>query len=467
MKTRAFFIYSQKKMRGKNLLFHDILVIGYSKVEMAGASGDCLQAFAGDGSGLAALRRFGRRTCNEVIRCLRNIAPLFLLFLQFSGAGAQEHQRLIVTPGDAPVVATDPLTGRYRAGSLAAVAAFAEEWRAELGTENLFLADVLVRDLDLGDRIYALLADSTLREREMQAAGYMAEGERDSVLALFGVTRGAVDSLGETEWLVADRYAVDGRAAVRVKRQDFSGIRPLRTFEERFAGDAKRVQRFFLEPVAELDTAITTREVFFGPSAFADLFHRFHLDAARGAEVSFFAPPVMDATLPKGALCLGDVLRLFRFDNQLVTVRLSGRQLEEFMERVFGMRFFRIAGPQSDLVRLKVPYYLHDDVAGIRFRVDLTARSGQRVTIYETERGAKFDPERMYTVALNSFRARDLARMGLRPVVVAEDYRLALARWLLAHPHLSPRARDNWSAGPERWVRAIAEREGRMVFDRK
>ncbi|WP_298063314.1 5'-nucleotidase [uncultured Rikenella sp.] len=392
---------------------------------------------------------------------------LFFLFLQVFGAGAQEHQRLVVTPGNSPLFAADPLTNRYREGSLAAVAAFAEAWRTELGEKNLFLVDMPVRELSLGDRVYAALADSTLRSRVMLAVGYVPEGEKDSIRSLFGVTRGAVDSLGETEWLVADRYTVDGRAAVRVKRQDFGGIRPLRAFEERFAADEKRVRRFFLEPVAELDTTISTRDGFFGPSAFADWFHRFHFDVAKGAEVSFFAPPAMDATRLKGFLCLSDVLSLFRFDNQLVTVRLSGRQLKEFMEKVFGMRFFKIEGPQSDLVRLKVPYYLHDDVAGIRFRVDLTARYHHRVTIYETERGEKFDPERIYTVVLNSFRARDLVEMGLEPVVVAEDYRLALARWIVAHPHLSPRARDNWSAGPERWVRAIAERERRTIFERR
>lgn len=392
---------------------------------------------------------------------------LFFLFFLVSGAGAQDHQRLIVTPGDVPVFANDPLTGRYRAGSLAAVVAFADQWRVELGEMNVFLVDQPVRNIGLDDRIYTTLADSTLRGRIQRAAGYVTDDERNSMLALFGVTRGVVDSLGETEWLVADRYVVDGRAAVRFKRQDFSRIRTSKAFEERFEEDGKRVRRFFIDPVAVLDTAITTRDGFFGPSAFADLFHKFHFDVTGGADVSFFAPPVMDVALSKGEVCLGDVLSLFRFNNQLVTVRMTGRQLDEFMEKVFGMRFFKITGPQSDLVRLKVPYYLHDDVAGVRFRVDLTARSGQRVTIYETERGGKFDSERVYTVALNSFRARDLTEMGLRPVVVAEDYRLALARWLMLHPHLSPRARDNWSAGPERWVRAIAERERRTIFDRK
>ena len=182
--------------------------------------------------------------------------------------------------------------------------------------------------------------------------------------------------------------------------------------------------------------------------------------------MSFFAPPVLDATLSAGEVCLGDVLRLFRYDNALVTARITGKQLDEWLEKIFGMRFFRIEGPESDLVRLKVPYYLHDDVAGIRFRVNLTARYGHRVTVYEDEQGEPFDPQKSYTVVLNSFRARDLQQMGVRVDTVAADYRLALARWLVQHPELRPRARDNWSAGPERWVRSIAERERRTIFER-
>ena len=176
---------------------------------------------------------------------------------------------------------------------------------------------------------------------------------------------------------------------------------------------------------------------------------------------------MLEATLSAGEVCLGDGLRLFRYDNALVTARITGKQLDEWLEKIFGMRFFRIEGPESDLVRLKVPYYLHDDVAGIRFRVNLTARYGHRVTVYENERGEPFDPQKSYTVVLNSFRARDLQQMGVRVDTVAADYRLALARWLVQHPELRPRARDNWSAGPERWVRSIAERERRTIFERR
>ncbi len=391
------------------------------------------------------------------------------LFFSLLGVltSAQSHQRLVVTAGDAATMDFDPITGRHRAGSLIAVARFVETWRAELGEAAVFAVDIPRRKMPLGDAIYTNQIDSTLRQRLMRAAGYASEAEQDSVMTLFCVTPAAVDSLGENEWLVVDRYEIEGQTAVRVRRYDFSEIRPSKTLKARFAADEKQMGRLFLEPVATLDTAITTRDGFFGPSAFADLFHRFHQVMAPGADLSFFAPPVMDATLAAGDLSLSDVLPLFRFDNRLVTVRVPGRRLKEWIEKIFGMRFFRISGPQSDLVRLRVPYYLHDDVAGLRFRVDLTARPGHRVTIYETERGEPFDPDQTYTLVLNSFRARELQAEGWPVVVVAEDYRVALAAWLAAQETLSPRARDNWSAGPERWVRAIATRERQTIFPAK
>lgn len=391
------------------------------------------------------------------------------LFFSLLGVltSAQSHQRLVVTAGDAATMDFDPITGRHRAGSLIAVARFVEAWRAELGEAAVFAVDIPRRKMPLGDAIYTSQIDSTLRQRLMRAAGYASEAEQDSVMTLFCVTPAAVDSLGENEWLVVDRYEIEGQTAVRVRRYDFSEIRPSKTLKARFAADEKQMRRLFLEPVATLDTAITTRDGFFGPSAFADLFHRFHRAMAPGADLSFFAPPVMDATLAAGDLSLSDVLPLFRFDNRLVSVRVPGRRLNEWIEKIFGMRFFRISGPQSDLVRLRVPYYLHDDVAGLRFRVDLTARPGHRVTIYETERGEPFDPARTYTLVLNSFRARELQAEGWPVVVVAEDYRVALAAWLAVQKTLSPRARDNWSAGPERWVRTIATRERQTIFPAK
>lgn len=400
----------------------------------------------------------------NLLRASRKHLALAVLLLAMGHATAQHHTRLIVTTGNSSTLPFDPLTNRYRTGSLLAVASFADEWRAELGNGNLYLVDVPLHQEPLGDKIYDTLGDSTLRQRIMQWAGYAEGAARDSVLALFDVQRTALDSLGEEEWLVVDRYEVGGETATQAKRYDSRNAQPSRETENQWRAEEQQVRAFFATPVAQLDTTITTRECFFGPSAFAELFHQFQLEAAPEADISVFAPPVMDATLQAGEVRLGDVLRWFRYDNQLVTVRLSGEQLQQFLEKLFGMRYFRISGPESDLVRLKVPYYLHDDVAGIRFRVDLTARYGHRVTIYEDERGNVFQPKGEYTVVLNSFRARDLEKMGLQAETVAEDYRLSLAVWLSQQEWLRPRARDNWSAGPERWVRAIAERERKTIF---
>lgn len=379
-------------------------------------------------------------------------------------AAAQHHTRLVVTCGNSHTFPFDPLTNRYASGSLLAATTFVEQWREELGTGQVCWVDIPLRKLPLGEAVYHHLGDSTLRQRVMQHGGCLTGPSGDSLLTRFGIRQAALDSLDDTEWLVVDRYEVDGRTATQAKRYDNRNARPSHEVENQWRSEEQQVRAFFASPVAHLDTTITTRDCFFGPSAFAELFHRFQFETAPEADLSLFAPPVMDAALTAGEVRLGDILRWFRYDNRLVTVRISGEQLHQFLEKLFGMRYFRINGTESDLVRLKVPYYLHDDVAGIRFRVDLMARYGHRVTLYEDEQGNTFRPDGEYTVVLNSFRARDLEQMGLTVQTAAEDYRLALAAWLMQQKWLRPRARDNWSAGPERWVRAIAERERRTIF---
>lgn len=403
---------------------------------------------------------------------MRNIAHTSKQFILFWGtilitagyAAAQHHTRLIVTCGNSYTFPFDPLTNRYCSGSLLAAASFAEQWKKELGANNVYWVDIPLRKLPLGEAVYYHLGDSTLRQRVMQWGGCLTHIPSDSLLTRFRVEQTALDSLDDTEWFVVDRYEVGDEVATQTKRYDNRNARPSHEAENQWRAEEQQVRAFFAAPVTQLDTTITTRDCFFGPSAFAELFHRFQFETAPEADISLFAPPIMDAALPAGKVRLGDILRWFRYDNRLVTVRLSGEQLQQFLEKLFGMRYFRISGPESDLVRLKVPYYLHDDVAGIRFRVDLTARYGHRVTIYEDEQGNAFQPKGEYTVVLNSFRARDLEQMGLTVQTTAEDYRLALAAWLMQQEWLRPRARDNWSAGPERWVRAIAERERRTIF---
>ncbi len=391
----------------------------------------------------------------------RRLLGIGLCAVAASTASAQ-HERLIVARVTAPLP-FDPLTERYQAGSWGAVASFARQWREELGAGNVYLFDAGDPPAE-GYRLYAALGDSTLARRAARAAGC---SDDRSLLAGFGFTPRTLDSLGVQpgEGTVADRYTVQGRQTIRLRRVSFSDERPDKAFTEAFADEEQRIRRFFATPVAQLATTITTRDSYFGPSAFNALFHRFQRSVAPAADVSLFAPPRFDATLAAGPLYLKTIATLFSYDNRLVTVRVTGQQIDEFLEQVYGMGYFTLKGPESDLIRTRIPHYLYDDASGIRYRVDLTQRSGRRVAIYQLEDGRPFRPGDQYTVVLNSFRARYFTERGIPVHPVAADYRLALLQWLSAQPEpIAAQAPDNWSLAPERWVEAIARRERPQLF---
>lgn len=386
------------------------------------------------------------------------------LLLGYLSAGAQNHQRLVVTGGAlVPYRHYEPGERTSRLSSMEELHLYAEQWRKELGGDNLFLVDIPVNEPDILLQVFERLANPDIRGQLLSKSGYCEGAAQDSVLARFGLTReGLRDSLqnkSAREWVILDRYEVGGHVAISSVKK--IAVTPGSGYTRWTEGD--EILRFTDDRILNLDTPITTRDCFFGPSAFAALFHRFHLDAS-GARVSFFAPPREDFSFDKGPLSIQDVLRLFTFDNQLVSVNVTGEQLLEFMEMIFGMRFFTIKGPDSDLVRTRVPYYLYDDVSGIRFRVDLTRPSGKRITVYEMQDGSKFDPKGSYTLVMNSFRARHFTEKEIPVRTVHANYKLALAEWLWAHRDLQPRQSDNWSLGPERWVEEIAQRERGLLF---
>lgn len=382
---------------------------------------------------------------------------------------AARQQRLIVTC-DLPPLNLDPSNGRYLPRAAPQLATLADTWRTELGDQNLTLAIAPLTTPTLAKesaaplyyKVYTTLCDTTLRSRAARELGITPLV--DSLRALFAITTPMLEGIPTGGVLIVDRYTVADKSETHHKYQTLDNLSPSKRYTKAMAADELAIRNYFAAPLTTLDTAITTRDCYFGPSAFTRLLHTMQLEAT-GAHISLVAPPVHDATLGPGAVTVADILRLFRYDNALVRVTMSGAQLDSLLEKIYGMRYFTLRGAESDMVRTRVPYYLHDDAAGIRYRVDLAARNGQRVTIYQTERGTKFDPRGRYTVAMNSFRARELSGMPID--TVAADYRIAMIRMLGAQKLLSPRQSDNWSIGPEKWSRTIEKRERVTIFENK
>lgn len=170
-----------------------------------------------------------------------------------------------------------------------------------------------------------------------------------------------------------------------------------------------------------------------------------------GADLSATALFGLDAGFPTGAIRLRDVAGVYPYENTLRAVRISGRQLNDFLEH--SARYYRTYQAGRPIVDDSVPGYNFDVVSGIRYTVDLTRPVGRRIRM--TWRGRAVQPTDSFTLALNSYRQEGgggYAMLAGAPVVYdrGENVRDVLVEEIRRARTLS--ARDyftaNWAIVP-------------------
>ncbi|MBP3228640.1 MAG: bifunctional metallophosphatase/5'-nucleotidase [Bacteroidaceae bacterium] len=285
-----------------------------------------------------------------------------------------------------------------------------------------------------------------------------------------------------------NRYFVTG---VNCSLIDIARLKPEKDFTERFAPQHDAVTDWCDRAVCLLDTTISSRDAFFGPSAYVDLIHRMQLDIT-GADISFAAPLSFDARLTFGTLRVRDMFQLYRYENRLYTLRLTGREIRGYLEASYDgwvntmhsasdpMLYLRDnpGSYKEGWQRLVTPSYNFDSAAGLRYTVDLRKSRGQRVSIEGLADGRTFDDDATYTVAVNSYRANgggDLltegagiptAQLQSRIVKTTErDLRHDMAERLAASTApVHPTPLTTWRFVPEDWAKAARAREEGILF---
>lgn len=110
----------------------------------------------------------------------------------------------------------------------------------------------------------------------------------------------------------------------------------------------------------------------------------------------------LDASLTAGPITIAEVARLYPFENTLVGIRITGRQLRAYLE--YSARYFGTYGTTEPAIDRKVPGYNSDIVAGATYTVDLREPVGSRITRLEVHGRAVTDADQ-FTMALNNYRA--------------------------------------------------------------
>lgn len=261
-------------------------------------------------------------------------------------------------------------------------------------------------------------------------------------------------------------------------------------FMKKFAPQYTTVEQFVSKKIGTFTEDISTRPAFFGPSAFVDFIHSLQLDIS-GAEISFVAPLSFDAEIKKGDIRVSDMFNLYKYENMLYVMKLSGKEIKDVLEESYYMWTHQMKSPEDHLLWFKEKRregaedrasfrnfsFNFDSAAGIIYTVDVTKPKGEKITIESMADGTPFSMDKVYRVALNSYRGNgggELLTKGagipqeqLKDRIVFstdKDLRFYLMNYIEKKGTLDPRALNQWKFIPEEWTVPAAERDYKYLF---
>lgn len=124
---------------------------------------------------------------------------------------------------------------------------------------------------------------------------------------------------------------------------------------------------------------------------------------AAGSDLASTAAFSTDVTMGLGPITIAQVAQLYPYDNTLRAVRITGKQLRDYIE--FSSRYFKtIPSPTAALeTDPQVPGYNFDIVSGVDYALDVSKPVGLRLTRLDYK-GTPVRDTDTFTMALNNYR---------------------------------------------------------------
>ena len=256
-----------------------------------------------------------------------------------------------------------------------------------------------------------------------------------------------------------------------------------------FQPQIEAAKKYVARRIGRFEHPIYTRESFFGNSAFTDLIHNLQMKIS-GADISFNAPLSFNTVINAGDVTQADMFKLYRFENLLFVLRMTGEEIRKHLEYSYDMWTNTMTSPEDHALRLNedskedqqrtgFQYYTFnfDSACGIDYEVDLTKPDGQKVHILKMSNGQPFDEKKWYKVVMNSYRANGGGELLTHGAGIPKD---SLCSRVLFHSELdqrhyltkeiermgtiNPHPNHNWRFIPEEWAKPALERDRKQLF---
>lgn len=260
-------------------------------------------------------------------------------------------------------------------------------------------------------------------------------------------------------------------------------------FVDHFSAFNETVKAYADRVIGTFENTISTRDSYFGNSAFNDLILNLELSITK-ADVAFNAPVSFDVAIKKGPVRVADMFNLYKYENQLFVMRLTGKEIRKALEMSYDLWVNTMTSPDDHLLLLdsqtrgdqqrlgfKNFSFNFDSAAGIDYEVDVTKPNGQKVKVLKMSNGEPFDENKYYKVAVNSYRANGGGELLTRGAGIAKDdlddrivwrSEFDLRHYLMEEIKrlgtLNPQPNTNWRFVPEQWTQEAAKRDRQLLF---
>ncbi|MDY0200757.1 MAG: bifunctional UDP-sugar hydrolase/5'-nucleotidase [Tenuifilaceae bacterium] len=278
------------------------------------------------------------------------------------------------------------------------------------------------------------------------------------------------------------------------KLQPMQGLMPDAEFVSTFSNFTRQVEEFVDRKIGCITQPISSRDAYFGPSSFVHLIHSAQIGISN-SDISIAAPLSFDTKIEQGNIYVRDLFKLYSYENLLYILNLSGKEVKDYLEYSYGLWYNTMKTANDNLLllrqdeankvvlnrrgkaHLKSSYYNFDSAEGINYTVDVSKPVGSRITITSMQDGSPFDLNKIYKVAVNSYRGTGggghltegvgLTKKELTQRIVnisPLDMRHYLMKWIERINIIVPEHPDNWKVIPEDWAGQAAKRDASLLF---
>ncbi|HYO62335.1 MAG TPA: bifunctional UDP-sugar hydrolase/5'-nucleotidase [Pyrinomonadaceae bacterium] len=215
----------------------------------------------------------------------------------------------------------------------------------------------------------------------------------------------------------------------------------------------RETQAWLNSRVAESAKELTAADARLRDTAILDLVQRVQLETGK-ADVSMAASFNPQARIPAGPVTVRDIASLYVYENTLVVIEVTGRQLKDALEH--SARYFRAYEPgksPAELVDEKIPGYNFDIAEGVAYDLDISRPVGSRV-LNLSFKGRPVRPEQKFRLATNNYRVNGGGGYTMyagAPVLYrsSEEIRELIIAWAERRKQIPTEPTMNWRLLPE------------------